>query len=424
MFGCKKRCLCVARRRDPTGATGPTGPTGATGPGSFDSIMHYADLWVDKTGNDTTGTGTFSNPFLTIPAAIAAADDTSMRYIIHVGSGVFSEDFSLVPWVNIKGVHKFNSLISGIVSLDDSGTWTGSLNYEAALSDLTFTNAIILDFSLPGVESEAGRCIMYDCTFENLVTLVGYMSLNQIHIEDCTFSRQNLWGLTLTGIDVTLNSTSFLLGTNIAIQLALVENLKTTFTAYGGASSGNMVVMGPPSVYPDNGITLNLVNFAISGSMDLDGPEITTNATADSLPHRLNLFNLAPLPNITTVSAGSIHMFSGSYQSNLGTAYFTNTLLNVDAWTVPVNYPISPARLVQNLSVRVLNNTLTSDAVITVMQDDNPTSLSVTIPAGSSGTFENNTNLLQIPDHGTMGIRITSESDSGSASIMGTILLL
>src|SRR5690606_30976497 len=94
MSSCRTSCY-RSKKNGPTGATGSTGLIGPSGSAGVNNntieAVHYADLWVDKNGNNDTGTGTFANPFLTIPVALNAIVDASSakRYVIHVGSGEF-----------------------------------------------------------------------------------------------------------------------------------------------------------------------------------------------------------------------------------------------------------------------------------------------------------------------------------------------
>ena len=89
------------------------------------------DFFVSANGNDTTGTGTYENPYLTIAQA---ESQTSFAQEILIGSGVFTENFALSGKNNIglnstfsrfyggSGNHSGNCIIQG--NIDISGATT------------------------------------------------------------------------------------------------------------------------------------------------------------------------------------------------------------------------------------------------------------------------------------------------------------
>lgn len=63
-------------------------------------------VFVNKSGNDSTGNGSLSSPYLTIAAALASITDatTSKRYVVNVSAGLYAEtSFALKPFVWIEG---------------------------------------------------------------------------------------------------------------------------------------------------------------------------------------------------------------------------------------------------------------------------------------------------------------------------------
>ena len=77
---------------------------------AIEEILTYSPqnvVYVDKNGNDTTGTGKFERPYLTLVKAMSTITtaSTTNRYVINIGVGVFSENnpIALKPNVFLFG---------------------------------------------------------------------------------------------------------------------------------------------------------------------------------------------------------------------------------------------------------------------------------------------------------------------------------
>lgn len=428
-------------QQGPLGPTGATGATGATGP----SVAHFADLWVDKNGDDVEGDGTFSNPFATISTAIDTVIDagdasSTKRYVIHVGSGDFTERVDLPPWVDIQGVDEFNTVISGGVLLDAT-LWTNNTDLRSSFSHVTFTTeGIQIDFQ--SISSGGGKCYFFSCQFETDVTLSGYTTDpndNIVHIEDCIFST--VITLQVRGLVVNVISTTFMESTMIRIDNALNTNLVTYFNAYGGSCAGTFHVSRSDNVNPPTGdIELNLRGFNITGEITMDsglgsGLGIISNITADSF-NSLNDNPTTQPPNITSVSAGTLFTFGGTLAANItgNDVYLIDalpTLSQGNSSTIPILFPVSPGRLAFSLRVIVSQNTLLDEdsnpvgATLTVLKNGASTLLQVTIPASDLTTQSNLTSWIPFSDGDTVGVRISSpNARSGFLAVHGSFLLL
>lgn len=153
--------------------------------------LHYADLWVDMSGNDTTGNGAFGAPFATIGQAltVAQADSpaTTKRFVIHIGTGNWNEDIVLYPWVSLVGVdtETFDTRLNGDVALAEDGSWTPFVDLRVSCSNLIFRGSVYLNFSDTGIESGQGKVYFAACNFNNPPVFCGYNAINQISLSDC-----------------------------------------------------------------------------------------------------------------------------------------------------------------------------------------------------------------------------------------------
>lgn len=82
------------------------------------SVNAYWDIYVAKTGNDTTGDGTENKPFLTIQKAINTIPRNlgGLRTNIHVGQGTYDEDLTLRGFyggrINVLGASDLQSAVN------------------------------------------------------------------------------------------------------------------------------------------------------------------------------------------------------------------------------------------------------------------------------------------------------------------------
>lgn len=135
-------------------------------------LSGYTNIFaVDPNGNDTSGTGTFENPFKTITRAIAAvqrnANDPSLSCVL-VGPGVYTENVA---------VNKPKIVIAGLGSRE-SVTIVGTLSVSNGLS-ATHLNRITVDST--SVDSGS-----YDAAKRSL-NIVG--GVDEFIATDCAFYR-------------------------------------------------------------------------------------------------------------------------------------------------------------------------------------------------------------------------------------------
>jgi hypothetical protein len=122
-------------------------------PASWSDIPESNIIYVDKTGNDTTGTGKLNNPYLTIAKAISTitSPTTSNRFQVKVGIGTFIEaTLTLKPWTWIVGSNGMLmggdsriNVSSNAITLDSS--WSAG-SQRGGLTDIYLTGSTGINF--------------------------------------------------------------------------------------------------------------------------------------------------------------------------------------------------------------------------------------------------------------------------------------
>ncbi len=123
------------------------------------------NIYVDKSGNDTTGNGSNLSPFLTIAKAISIANagDTSdsNQVAIYIGAGIYFESNPIA--ITVSGIN--------IIGSSSIGTWIAPM--DPTLNLLTMTNGIVtlqncLFQAIPSTST--ATCIVVTGTFTLYIT--------------------------------------------------------------------------------------------------------------------------------------------------------------------------------------------------------------------------------------------------------------
>src|ERR1700678_4333281 len=154
---------------------------GYTGPVPFNSQIIY----VNMGGNDTTGNGTLSAPYLTILNAMATITDAlwEKRYIIELGPGNWADIFTWKAWVYINGPTNGSARLTGNININDP-SWANPGSHSDVRSgaqNLTFVGNLLLDFTTQ--PSPYGKFYFWNCNMNNVLIANGYNSVNQIIIQ-------------------------------------------------------------------------------------------------------------------------------------------------------------------------------------------------------------------------------------------------
>lgn len=260
-------------------------------PADAPALALSAMVYVSKGGSDTTGTGSFLQPFLTIQKAMDSILDATptKRYGVSVQPGRYTDAFALKPNVEVIGVHSLLTQIRGAVSLD--ATWSAAGDNRSGFKNVLF-GTVAQTFDFAAVSSPEGKLTFESCVFNSVLTLASFSAINQCESRLCTY----LGGLTQTGFVHTMTACLFQNAGAIALNGRTGQT--TILGLYAGDMDGNLAVVAAAG----QTTLLELGAFSLlGGALTLDGADITCNASPGSLPPTITLLNGAasPRPDIT-----------------------------------------------------------------------------------------------------------------------------
>lgn len=181
-------------------------------------------IYVAKNGNDTTGSGTINNPYLTIASALASitdADDGN-AYKIKMASGTFNENIVLKPYVYLEGEGLHATFINGNFSLDPGflgagGFYAGISNFRvpngSAYFDVTSanTNNVILEIDTVSFDNFFASTFRMTGTADNTISCnLSNSSIAQAMLLTSTgsfVSKNNIYYQTIDYVKNTVNPT-------------------------------------------------------------------------------------------------------------------------------------------------------------------------------------------------------------------------
>jgi hypothetical protein len=257
-------------------------------------------IYVSKSGSDTSGNGSQLMPFFTVSFALTQVNDASQTrpHEIRVGTGNYTEDLLIKPWVGITGAPA-TSAFEGpttitVNSIDFDPSFQGLGFNVAWLSHLTFNNAPTFNFA--NFSALDAQLTFFDCLFNSGATYVGAGSgnVNNINWDDCLCYGevfiQDCQYFFLTGGSL-IQITG---GGNALDVTSTVE--ATTLLALQCAINGN-INLHTPALNPL--VAAELVGCAVAGNLILNG-NVSYTSTADGIPSSITLMNSAPPPVLST----------------------------------------------------------------------------------------------------------------------------
>lgn len=238
------------------------------------------NVYVSKSGNDTTGTGAFGQPYLTIGKAITTITDASptKRYAIYVGAGDYNENLVLKANMFVIGSSPLSTRITGSTLNINDTTWNvASTDNRSGFQDISVNPVCTFDFSVQANNTD-GKLYFWNIRTSGAWTCTANTNITQVIMQDSevfgamTFIGCNtlIEGTANNGVTYTLNS-----GTTAGQGAGIL-------TLAGGSTSGNIT-----ATWTSNGaLTVNLYSIGIGSGTVLtaSGASCTVNADAASIP--------------------------------------------------------------------------------------------------------------------------------------------
>jgi len=252
-------------------------------------------VYVNKSGNDSIANGSINNPYLTISAAMTSITyaTATQRVIISLGSGVYSDSFSLKANVFIIGTESISTKLTGTIDINNS-TWNNGNDNRSGFSNVTLLNAITFDFTLQS--ATAGKIYCYDCWFDGLVTMTADGPINQSVIFNCIF----FGGWTQNGMTGVLNNCTFFGGNIIANSSSVgATDLQLDSTV----CAGNLTITSTSA----QSIEVDLYSSFIPGTISVTGSGAVLKYTVDSIPTTgISISGGATATNLNSISSNLI----------------------------------------------------------------------------------------------------------------------
>ncbi len=226
-------------------------------------------VYVAKNGSDATGTGSSTDPYLTIKYALSTITDNDAlhRYTIYVGPGVYSEDNPLVCKQYVSIVSMGGSQVTRVNAANvNSDLFTATI-----VSDIVgFTLAGTTGANLVSMTVANGSFICRDVTFLDALTgvFINQGTNSGVVLYDCVG-----WTTPFVGSITTLLSSTA--GSIVAFDMFVIlnANITTLFKADGAAAVISAAGFSSASSNITNGIYVDN-----SGSIEVTSLKLT-NAT-------------------------------------------------------------------------------------------------------------------------------------------------
>lgn len=240
------------------------------------------EYYVSKSGNDTSGNGTFGRPYLTVTKALSVIADASptKRYVINVGAGDFNENIVLKANVFIYGSGPLVTRLTGTTLNINDITWnTSGADNRAGFSEMSVNPVCTFDFNAQA-GNDAGKLYFWNirtsgawtCTANNASS-----GINQVIIHD----SQLFGAISCVGCTTSIQDTTMGIALSVASGTVAGQG-NATMTVAGGSTTSNLT-----ATWTSNGaVSLNLrgLSTGTGTTLTASGASCTVNCAADSLP--------------------------------------------------------------------------------------------------------------------------------------------
>lgn len=238
-------------------------------------------VYVNKGGNDTTGNGSFGQPYLTIGKAITIVVDASptKRYGVLIGPGDYNENLTIKANMFFIGLGgPIATRITGSTININDATWNvTSADNRSGFQDISVNAVATWDFSAQTNNTD-GKLYFWNIRNSGAWTCTANSNITQIIIQD----SEIFGSLTFNGCNTLIDGTSFQ-GSSVTVHSAATAGQgPAILTLSGGNVGGNIT-----ATWTSNGVvTANLYGTAVSSTTVLtaSGTSCTVNAATNSIP--------------------------------------------------------------------------------------------------------------------------------------------
>jgi len=270
-------------------------------------------VYVNKSGNDVTGNGTLTLPYLTIQAALTSITDSSSSkyYAIMVGPGIYGA-FNIKPYTAVIGVGAGagnGSVPNGVMvtSINASADTCGfdpsfaTAGYAIGwITHLGFMNHQTWDQGT--VTGAKPQLTFWEISWDNGASFLGPGTAG---IDNVTWTNcLSYGGVLVQGWQyLWLRQCTFLGGT-VQVNAGPSGALENTTllldnTSFGNGISATNVTIHWAAPSPHNAVG-DFNNSGIIGTLTLDGTQTAFSATVEGIPLTVSRLNSAPTPTLKT----------------------------------------------------------------------------------------------------------------------------
>lgn len=279
--------------------------TAATGLKAVNIVVPVAtqEVYVSLQGNDSTGDGSVTNPWLTFAHAQATiSPTTTSRYTIWVTPGFYSENISLHANVFIVATAPVETRLTGNIDINNSSWNTAGIDNRSGFMDIELrTGTQTYDFTAQA-GNDSGKLYFNNVRMSTQPNITGLSTgqANQVILSNCYLFS----GVKNTGAVVQITNTYNSGGAYENHSSAAASRL-SDMEILGGCNDGTY-----SNAWTSNSactMEIEGVGFNPSTTLTTSGTSATTTINGNSLP---------PRANITTSSGGTLTVTGDSSSIN------------------------------------------------------------------------------------------------------------
>jgi predicted outer membrane repeat protein len=251
------------------------------------STVSANEIYVNTTGNDTSGTGTSDNPYLTIQTGINNLDpDGTIRIAKGEYSGVNNTNITIDKNMTIIGESQADTIVNGAGITQIFNIITG---VNVIIKNLTLVNGNTTHYLGGGAIFNNGNLTVNNCTFTNNTAYSGGAISNNgtLTVNACNFSDNDagVGGAILNYGNCTVSDSNFTHNQAITSGGAILAGGNCTINGCifinntannGGATLGSCILSN--STFYGNNATYTGGAIYISGDSTLTNCEFTNNS--------------------------------------------------------------------------------------------------------------------------------------------------